>query len=84
MASALTTRMKKSRKSGKKMGISSARGAKSRRKGEQLTRGVLSDSSQMEIRKYFTKEKGIIGTGMGQFNGRIPLGDARFPLKTRS
>ena len=83
MASSLTTRMKKSQKSGnlkKKMGNSNARGAKSRRKGEQLTRGVLSDSSQMEIKKYFTRKNGIIGTGIDRFDGRIPLGDAKIPL----
>ena len=77
-SSNLTTTMKKSKKSGKKMGILETKGAKSKRKREQLTRGVGPDSSQMVIRNYFTKKLGIIGTGLVKKYGNIPMGDTDF------
>ena len=74
----------KSKKSGKKMGTLEMKGAKSRRKKGKLTRGVEPDSSQMRIRNYFNKKLGLIETGLARNNGNIPMGDAEFPLKTRS
>ena len=82
-SSDLKTTMK-SKKSGKKQGILEMKGAKSRRKRGKLTRGVEPDSSQMRIRIYFTKKLGLIEIGLARNNGNIPMGDAEFPLKTRS
>ena len=86
MVSSLKTKMKKSHKSGnlKKMGKSTARGAKSRRKGEQLTREILADSSHTGIKKFFFKINGIIETGEGPVDGRILLGIIKNPLYTRN
>ena len=78
----LKTTMKKSQKSKKKMGTLSTKGAKSRIKGMQLTRELGTDSSQMEISRYFSKKGGKIGTGLCKNIGRIPSGVAFNPLKT--
>ena len=75
----LKTTMKKVRNSKKKMGVLPKRGAKSRMVREQLTREQKSVSSQMEIRHFFSKKEGIIGSGLG----RSPMGDGQKPSKTR-
>ena len=84
-AKVLKTTMKKTSTSRKKMGTSAIRGAKSRNKGKplKLTGELKTDSSQKEIGHYFFKLGGIIGTGSDKICGRIPLGEARIPLKTR-
>ena len=74
-----TTMKKKVRNSKKKMGVLPKRGAKSRMVREQLTREQKSVSSQMEIRHFFSKKEGIIGSGLG----RSPMGDCQKPSKTR-
>ena len=80
----LKTTMKKVRISKKKMGIFPKRGAKSRMLREQLTRDQKSVSSQMEIRQFFSKDDGIIGSGFGKKLGRSPMGDSQKPLRTRN
>ena len=75
----LKTTMKKVRNSKKKMGVLPKRGAKSRMVREQLTREQKSVSSQMEIRHFFSKKVGIIGSELG----RSPMGDGQKPSKTR-
>ena len=79
----LRTTMKKTRKSRTKMGITSMRGAKSTSGGSKvkLSRDSLSDSSQMEIGKYFFKLEGIIGPN--KMNCGNPMGKLQIPLKTR-
>ena len=74
----LKTTMMKTHKPGvKKLGRVKSRGAKSRKRGEQLPRGCLTDSSQTGIKEFFYKLNGIIGIGGGPDNGRTPLGITR-------
>ena len=82
-SSDLKTTMK-SKKSGKKQGISLLKGAKSRRKTGKLTRELQPDSSQMGIRNYFSKKLGTIETGLAKKIRSIPMGDTDFSIKTRS
>ena len=82
MTNSLKTTMKKVRKSGKKTGILATRGAKSRIGRDLMKQKQGSDSSQMEIGKFFPRKVGIIGPGLAKI-GRIPMGEDQNPLKTR-
>ena len=79
MMKSLKTTMKKVRKSGKKTGITTTRGAKSRIGREFMKQKQGSDSSQMEIRRFFPRKVGIIGPGSAKI-GRIPMGEDQKPL----